>query len=76
MCPEPPAVHHACVATSDSTTIIKFADDKVLLGLISNNQERVYPEEVSHLGNWCEENSLSKDFEKKSRKNYQKKNFR
>lgn len=49
---------------------------KFLLGLICNNEERVYLEEMSHLENWCEENSLCEDFGKKPRKNYQKKNFR
>lgn len=36
---------------------------KVLLGLICNNEERVYLEEMSHLENWCEENSLCEDWE-------------
>ncbi|KAI4905570.1 hypothetical protein NFI96_009239, partial [Prochilodus magdalenae] len=47
-----------CVATSSSTTIVKFADDTVVLGLISNNDERAYLEEMKHLEVWCQDNNL------------------
>lgn len=47
-----------CVATSDSTTIIKFADDTVVVGLISDNDERAYLQEIKRLENWCQENNL------------------
>ncbi|KAI4878032.1 hypothetical protein NFI96_008451 [Prochilodus magdalenae] len=47
-----------CVATSSSTTIVKFADDTVVLGLISNNDERAYLEEMKHLEVWCQDNYL------------------
>ncbi|KAK1792437.1 hypothetical protein P4O66_012386 [Electrophorus voltai] len=47
-----------CVATSSSTTIVKFADDTVIMGLISDNNERAYLEEIKHLENWCQENDL------------------
>ncbi|KAK1784264.1 hypothetical protein P4O66_003712, partial [Electrophorus voltai] len=36
---------HDCVATSSSTIIVKFADDTVVMGLISENNERAYLEE-------------------------------
>ncbi|KAK1791059.1 hypothetical protein P4O66_002032 [Electrophorus voltai] len=43
-----------CVATSSSTTMVKFADDTVVMGLIlANNLE-----EIKHLENWCQENNL------------------
>ncbi|KAK1792854.1 hypothetical protein P4O66_012764 [Electrophorus voltai] len=47
-----------CTATSSSTIIVKFADDTVVVGLISDNDERAYLEEIKHLENWCQENNL------------------
>ncbi|KAK1792754.1 hypothetical protein P4O66_012672, partial [Electrophorus voltai] len=47
-----------CTATSSSTIIVKFADDTVVMGLISDNNERTYLEEIKHLENWCQENNL------------------
>ncbi|KAK1802111.1 hypothetical protein P4O66_004452 [Electrophorus voltai] len=47
-----------CTATSSSTIIVKFADDSVVMGLISDNDERAYLEEIKHLENWCQENNL------------------
>ncbi|KAI5608749.1 gastrula zinc finger protein XlCGF28.1-like, partial [Silurus asotus] len=47
-----------CVATSNSTTIIKFADDTIVVGLISNNDETAYLQEVKNLERWCQENNL------------------
>ncbi|KAI5619000.1 gastrula zinc finger protein XlCGF28.1-like [Silurus asotus] len=53
-----------CVATSNSTTIIKFADDTVVMGLISNNNETAYLQEVKNLERWCQENNLLLNFSK------------
>ncbi|KAL6490166.1 hypothetical protein MHYP_G00005110 [Metynnis hypsauchen] len=47
-----------CVSTSSSNTIIKFADDTVVVGLISNNNEKAYLEEIARLENWCQGNNL------------------
>ncbi|KAK1803854.1 hypothetical protein P4O66_003801 [Electrophorus voltai] len=47
-----------CTATSSSNIIVKFADDTVVVGLISDNDERAYLEEIKHLENWCQENNL------------------
>ncbi|KAK1800218.1 hypothetical protein P4O66_000265 [Electrophorus voltai] len=47
-----------CVATSSSTTIVKFADGTIVMGLILNNEEKAYLEEIKHLENWCQENNL------------------
>ncbi|KAK1803861.1 hypothetical protein P4O66_003810 [Electrophorus voltai] len=47
-----------CTATSSSTIIVKFADDTIVMGLISDNNERAYLEEIKHLENWCQENNL------------------
>ncbi len=44
---------HSC------TFIVKFADDTVVLGLISNNDETVYLDEVERLISWCQDNCLS-----------------
>ncbi|KAK3521213.1 hypothetical protein QTP70_001051 [Hemibagrus guttatus] len=46
------------VATTNSTTIIKFADDTVVVGLISDNNETAYLEEIRNLENWCQKNNL------------------
>ncbi|KAK1784642.1 hypothetical protein P4O66_003271 [Electrophorus voltai] len=47
-----------CVATSSSTITVMFTDDTVAMGLISDNNERAYLEEIKHLENWCQENHL------------------
>ncbi len=38
---------------------MKFADDTVVLGLISNNDETAYLDEVERLASWCQDNCLS-----------------
>ncbi len=50
---------HDCVSSHRSTSIIKFADDTVVLGLISNNDEIAYLDEVERLTSWCQDNCLS-----------------
>uniref|UniRef100_A0A4W5L6E0 Reverse transcriptase domain-containing protein n=1 Tax=Hucho hucho TaxID=62062 RepID=A0A4W5L6E0_9TELE len=50
---------HDCVAKHASNSIIKFADDTTVVGLITNNDETAYREEVRALGVWCQENNLS-----------------
>ncbi len=37
---------HDCVSSHSSTSIVKFADDTVVLGLVSNNDEAAYLDEV------------------------------
>ncbi len=37
---------HDCVSSHSSTSIVKYADDTVVLGLISNNDETAYLDEV------------------------------
>ena len=49
---------HDCVATHPSTIIGKFADDTVVVGLISKNDETAYRVEVEHLTSCCKENNL------------------
>ncbi len=48
-----------CVSSHSSTSIIEFADDTVVLGLISNNDETAYLDEVERLISWCQDNCLS-----------------
>uniref|UniRef100_A0A8K9USR6 Reverse transcriptase domain-containing protein n=1 Tax=Oncorhynchus mykiss TaxID=8022 RepID=A0A8K9USR6_ONCMY len=50
---------HDCVATHASNSIIKFADDTTVVGLITNNDETAYREEVRALGVWCQKNNLT-----------------
>jgi len=40
---------HYCVARSSSNTIVKFADETVVVGLISIDNEMAYREEVANL---------------------------
>ena len=42
-----------------SNSIIKFADDTTVVGLITNNDETAYREEVRALGVWYQENNLT-----------------
>ena len=46
------------MATHASNSIIKFADDTTVVGLITND-ETAYREEVRALGVWCQENNLT-----------------
>jgi hypothetical protein len=50
---------HDCVAKHDSNTIIKFADDTPVVGLMTDNNETAYREEVRDLAVWCQGNNLS-----------------
>jgi hypothetical protein len=47
-----------------SNSIIKFTDDTTVVGLITNNDETAYREEMRALGVWCQENNLSLNFNK------------
>ena len=40
---------HDCVARSSSNSIVKFADDTIVVGLISDNDEKDYLDEVADL---------------------------
>ncbi len=50
---------HDCVSSHSFTSIIKFADDTVVLGLISNKNETLYLDEVERVTSWCQDNCLS-----------------
>ncbi len=55
---------HDCTPSNNSNLFIKFADDKTVVGLISNRDETNYRSEVSHLAGWCSDNNLSLNVEK------------
>ncbi len=55
---------HDCTATHSSNIIVKFADDTTVIGLITDNDETAYREEVSTLTKWCQENHLSLNIDK------------
>ncbi len=55
---------HDCTAKFSSNHIIKFADDTTVVGLISNNDETHYREEVAQLAEWCGANNQSLNVEK------------
>ena len=48
-----------CVTMHASNSIIKFANDTTVMGLITNHDEKAYREEMRALGVWCQENNLS-----------------
>ncbi len=47
------------MSSHSSTSIVKFADDTVVLGLISNNDKNAYLDEIERLASWCQDNCLS-----------------
>ncbi len=55
---------HDCSTTHSSNVIVKFADDTMVIGLITDNDETAYREEVSTLTKWCQENHLSLNIDK------------
>ncbi len=71
---------HDFGATFDSNTVVKFADDTAVLGLITHYNEKAYLKEVKGLTHWCQDNNfllnISKtkelivDFGKKQGRNY------
>ncbi len=71
---------HDRVVTFDPNTIIKFADDTAVVGLITDNSEKAYLKEVEDLTRWCQDNNLLLnvrktkelivDFGKKQERNY------
>jgi hypothetical protein len=46
------------MATHDSNTIIKFADETTVIGLITDNNETAYREEIRDLTVWCQDNNI------------------
>ncbi len=55
---------HDCTATNSSNVIVKFVDDTTVIGLITDNDETAYREEMSTPTKWCQENHLSLNIDK------------
>ena len=55
---------HDCVATHSSNTIVKFADDTTVIGLITDGDETAYREEVRALSSWYQDNNLQLNLSK------------
>jgi hypothetical protein len=55
---------HNCVAKHDFNTIITFADNTTVVGLITDNDETIYREEVIDPAVWCQDNNLSLNMSK------------
>ena len=51
--------NHDYTAGHDSNTIIKFADDTTVVGVITDNDETAYRVEVRDQAVWCQDNILS-----------------
>ena len=47
-----------CKPRYDSNIIIKFADDTTVIGLISDDDESAYRDDVKHSVRWCASNDL------------------
>jgi gmma-aminobutyric acid receptor subunit gamma/cGMP-dependent protein kinase 2 len=52
---------HDCTARHDSNTTIKFPDDTTVVGLITDNDDKAYREEIRDLTVWCKDNNLSRN---------------
>ena len=48
-----------CTPVHGSNAIVKFADDTTGIGLIRDNDESAYREEVQHLAVWYADNNLA-----------------
>ncbi|XP_077599374.1 UBAP1-MVB12-associated (UMA)-domain containing protein 1 isoform X1 [Stigmatopora nigra] len=48
-----------CTPAHQSNSIIKFADDTTVIGLISGGDESAYRDEVDKLSSWCSANNLT-----------------
>lgn len=55
---------HDCCAKLSTNHIIKYADDTTIVGLIRDNDERNYREEVKLFIEWCSDNNLVMNVEK------------
>ncbi|XP_072771147.1 uncharacterized protein [Nerophis lumbriciformis] len=55
---------HDCCARSTTNHIVKYADDTTVVGLIRDNNDMDYREEVKHLVDWCRTNNLVLNIDK------------
>ncbi len=59
-----PCTHTTVQLHTAPTSSSNFADDTTVIGLITDNDETAYREEVSTLTKWCQENHLSLNIDK------------
>ena len=50
---------HDCIVAHKTNTTIEFADHTTVVGLITDDDETAYREEVRNLAVWCQCNNLS-----------------
>lgn len=55
---------HDCITVYGSNSIIKFTDDTTVIGLIKDDNEKAYRDEVQHLVRWCATNNLELNIKK------------
>lgn len=55
---------HVCTPVHGCNSIIKFADDTTVVGLISSEDETAYRDKVQHLAVWCANNNLARNTQK------------
>ena len=55
---------HDCTPKHNTNIFVKFADDTTVVGLIHNNDESSYRDEVNQLTTWCGDNNLTLNVEK------------
>lgn len=58
---------HEWVAKHTSNHIIKFADDTTVMGLLWNNDESAYREEVNQFTEWSTDNNRSPNVVRQNR---------
>ena len=59
---------HYCRPLHGSNTIIKYADDTTVIGLIKDNNESDFKDKVDHLAMWCDANKLLLNTKKRQNK--------
>lgn len=53
-----------CISDCENCTILKYADDTVIIGNIENNNEQMYLNQVASFVNWCDSNYLNLNVKK------------
>ena len=51
-------LYNDCRTVNDDVTILKYADDTVVIGLINKGEEENYRTELQHFTTWCATNFL------------------
>ena len=49
---------NALLSNSEICTIVRYADDTVVVGLISNNNDEEYKHTIDYVSHWCTDNFL------------------